>query len=132
MAFYRCMGGGSGEPTETVLWENSSPTSSFAAQTVTLSQDMNDFDYLKITVRLSINYTEEISEIIPINDFKSTSDTAYHLAVAFWGRIGSQRVARSFFYISDTTVKIDGCAIIGAQGTQTAWVIPIKISGLKF
>ena len=48
MGFYRCGSGGGGTLKETVLWTNGSPTASFAPQDVTLSDDIDNYDFLKI------------------------------------------------------------------------------------
>ena len=51
----RGAGGGGAKQTETVLWTNSSPTSNFADQNVTLSDSMSNYDYLKFTYKKATN-----------------------------------------------------------------------------
>ena len=47
MAYFRAAIGGGGGETETILWENESPSSNFAAQEVTLSQAYTNFSKLR-------------------------------------------------------------------------------------
>ena len=55
MSLYRC-GGGGGMLEETVLWTNPSPTSDFAAQTVTLSDSISNYDYIKFEYLMHKSY----------------------------------------------------------------------------
>ena len=52
----RTKGGGVAKQTETVLWTNPSPSSSFAGQTVTLSDDIKNYDYVGIRCSAGSNY----------------------------------------------------------------------------
>ena len=125
-------GGGGGKLVETVLWTNPSPTSAFSAQAVTLSETIDNYDYIKILFR------------------KSTSDaTSYNLMtdVSTWTTIyisgdtdrgfrllGNTIVSSSTNYRACTCVNTDHTKVqIGnvSGGGGTSYIIPTAIIGIK-
>ena len=117
-------------PTETTLWTNSSPTSSFASQTVTLSQDIDNFDFLKITARASTTSDKRIGVIISVSDFKNTVTTGQGASLGICGGNSGAHARRAVAYTSDTQVWFSGAASGGTAYNNTA--IPVSISGLKY
>lgn len=119
---------------ETVLWTNSSPTSSFAAQDVTLSQSYKTFDYIKVTARMSTTSAVETSVIIPLNDFD-----LYYPTQKASGGINVHRTAsdsasrtRAFGPVGETTIHFFTAFSVATSGAQeNGSIIPVKISGLK-
>lgn len=124
---------GGGKPKETVLWTNSSPTSNFAAETVTLSQSIVGFDYIQITyARLTSAQTtdEDIGIlIIPTSKFLISSGNSRARAAmsSVYNNTNNYRIMR---YDTDTTVAFSGCHTSSGSGINNA-CIPLKISGLK-
>ena len=116
--------------TETTLWTNSSPTSSFASQTVTLSQDMDNFSYLKITVRASTTSDKRIGVIISVSDFKNTVTSGQGASLGICGGNSGTHARRAVAYTSDTQVWFSNAASSGTSYNNTA--IPVSISGLKY
>lgn len=117
---------------ETTLWTNSSPTSNFAAQTITLLQDIDNFDYLKITYRLSTSASTELSLIISVQDFKNTADANGKGVITLNSKSSNVIYARLIYYASDTSVSVTVAYKIGSSGNSQAYSIPTKISGLKY
>ena len=102
----------------TVLWTNSSPTSSFAAQTVTLLETIENYDY----------YEVEFFQSNTLNDIMFTT-----------GKIASNRRTALFASTSATGIAYralqsvpSGTSIIFSSGsTSNAAAIPYRILGYK-
>ena len=127
----RTKGGGGGKYTETSLWTNPSPSSDFAAQTITLSDDMDNYEYIKIKYCFSASYNtgNYLSDyIISVDELKKSpypeaSGTArLNFSLA---RMNTSNVAcyRKFYYASSTTVRFGS--------TDTNALIPFEILGLN-
>ena len=72
LASLKKKGGGGNTPasTETVLWTNNSPTSTFANQTVTLSDNISDYDYLCFEYRSTTGSSAKTSKVfVKTTDF---------------------------------------------------------------
>lgn len=113
-----------------MLWENSSPNSTFAAQDVTLSQSVADFTYLKIYWRISNTNASTISLLISISDFKNFG------AFICFAALGSTSSGSASYYryvtkVSNTSIYFDSAAARGGQSASTAMSIPTKICGVK-
>lgn len=125
-------------PTETTLWTNNSPTSNFSAQTVTLSQDIDNFTYLRVYFRPSTTNTTEASVMVPVSDFKarmphSGTYPRFGLAIVNKNTSSSAESVRGIFYESDTTVYIGTASGVGSSTSSwTNYSIPTKITGIKF
>lgn len=133
MAYQKC--GGGGGMTETVLWTNSSPTSSFAEQTVTLSQDMSNFDYLKIDFSLSTSDTRQSSVIIEPSILQKNKNNVHpQIGVALYQRASSSatRYVRIVFYYSDTGIRFGQVFPVNIASTAVNTnLIPTKITGIN-
>ena len=135
----RTKGGGGGTWVETILWANPSPTSNFAAQTVTLSDDINNYDYLKVSCENHNTITgvnDPFSALISVSDFKtslagnSTRHNAFNLVGCY--APSNSIWTRLMFYDTDTTAKFGGCMQIGGSGSTDVNAIPLQIIGCKF
>lgn len=121
-----------GNMTETVLWTNTSPSSSFASQTVTLSQSIDNFDYIKITQKIHTSISGELATLIPVEDFKkclSAADT--HFNMAFSVNYSGQVYCRRIFYDSGTTVNFNNAYYVNNSGSSNSVCIPLKIFGVN-
>ena len=131
MAWYPTnIGGGSSELQETVLWTNSSPTSNFANQTVTLSDDINNYEYLKVYYRISTTNSKTIGILVSVDDFKTTASTMPLINPAGVGGNTGNPAQRYFYYASDTTMAIRDAAVGTTVYNNAA--IPTAICGLKY
>lgn len=131
MALYRC-GGGSEVYQETSLWTNSSPTSSFAAQTVTLSDDVDNYDFIKVVMRASTSDATIISETIPVAQFKQSSESAASgVRGGLSARVSSKTCVRSFYYSDDTTIGFTAGYQLNSTTANSSSCIPTEILGIK-
>lgn len=128
-----------GTLSETVLWTNSSPTSNFAAQDITVSS-MSSFSYIKVNWGTSTtNYTSDPDIgilIVPLDNFIATKDTSASVRGASY-RLGGESTAtgvggwyRRFKYNSNTVIHFNYCYDM-AGNTTNDHLIPLNIYGLK-
>lgn len=127
----RGAGGGGAKQTETVLWTNSSPTSNFADQNVTLSDSMSNYDYLKFTYKKATNNATSTSAVFSVSDVKNFADESVY------GQIGGESatdwyMSRMLWYVSDTSVKISTAwGLNRANSANNSYIIPLSIIGIK-
>lgn len=137
--------GGGGSMSETVLWTNPNPTSSFASQSISLVQSLSNFEYLKFVCKARNTITDGSTDatfMVNVEAFKkmvggtssSVYDTIYNFAVgAALEHSGSTNYAlvRRFVYTNDTTIEALGTNAIGTSHANNAYVIPLQIIGIK-
>ena len=120
---------GGGGLTETTLWTNSSPSSTFSAQSVSVG-DLTPYDYIKIVWRWSTSDATTWEILIP-------NTTATTMKYGFGGATMSASQAR---YRYCTFAKTTGVSMSfsnsvlhssSAQTTSGAYIIPTKIIGVK-
>lgn len=121
--------------TETTLWTNSSPTSSFAAQTVTLSQSIANFTYLKFTFCVDTSFDQSYitSIIVSVTDFKKSREEQWGSMPGFTTKITSSGGGRCrrIFYDSYTSIRFAAANQISGTTTTNTACIPISIIGMK-
>lgn len=114
---------------ETVLWTNSSPTSSFASQTITLSS--SDYDYLEC-----FYYNYAVSGFRQVQSVKVPKGYSFNLATTILAsgnmHYGSRPVTRN----SDTSFTFGANSGVASWNASTvltdnSWAVPIKIVGYK-
>ena len=122
----------SGSLSETPLWEltASQQTSNFAKQTVSLSQDMATYDFIKFVFRLTTSNASSIDVIYKSSDVLQFSDSnVTNKFVGCAAAYTSNWAYRRIYYISNTSVRFtDG--ILGT-GTNNSQLIPLGVYGLK-
>ena len=137
MAYIPCIiGGGGGQYTETSLWTNASPSSDYSGGTVTLSESVDNFKYIKVTLAYNkSNLTITGSEIISVEDLKKAPYPATGNNVGFYigNNSASNNYARRIQYINGTSVNISSAYLItSATGSvANSQVIPLEILGLN-
>lgn len=121
---------GGGSLKETTLWTNNSPTSSFASQTVTLSDYVSNYDYIKITFRLSTSSTDTLSILVPKEDYSKYDGTSSGAGVMHVNsNTGYCRLARTF---TGTSINFAPCwTVFAAAGSNNNLLIPVSIVGIK-
>ena len=123
---------GGTELKETVLWTNPSPTVSFGAQTVTLSQNIEDFQYIAVYNRVSTTNTSESYVMCTVDEFKNFILTGTHTNMALGIRLsGNRSFARAVYYSNATQIEFANAYEMTAPSGNNAYVIPTKIVGLK-
>lgn len=121
--------------TPTVLWTNSSPTSSFDGQTVTLSDDMDNYDYIAVKYAYSSAENNNASTCIySVEDFKkgvSASSTKRNMMSLGIININNQPHIRGVYYVTNTSINFGGCYRVNYASTANSNAIPLQIVGLK-
>ena len=118
---------------ETTLWTNSSPTSTFNAQDVTLNQSLRNFTYLKfITIPYgNTQITTEQSIIIPVNEFVNTSSSTNTFTSPIGMYHWNTYYARGAQMVSNTSIHFMACNQVAGTGQNNSNIIPQKIIGMK-
>lgn len=128
----RKKGGGGGRYTETSLWTNASPTSSFAAQVVTLSDSIDNYKYIAIKYKFDTSSNVEGSVIFLVSDIKKSVQGVDTIVPCIGASPqGVANYARRVFYTSNTKIRIEIATAMNKTGTSTAYVIPLEILGLN-
>lgn len=107
----------------TLLWENSSPTSNFAAQTINVNTSNYNHLVFEYKNRPSGTESYQTSCILP-NDTRGT--------LSCYGNVSSSTVFYTrMFTKTDTTITFTAGYSSQSSGTDTDRVIPVKIYGIK-
>lgn len=111
-----------------LLWENPSPTSSFAAQTVTVG-DMSGFDCILIEYIFSTGSPDLNARTYPVAYLLAhpTVSGTLQINAAGYNRCG----ARSFELTSATTVHFSAAGYNGTA-TNNGYAVPQRIHGIKY
>jgi len=122
---------------EVTLWENPSPTgSTFPAQTVALSDNINNYNYLCFYYRYGADMVidnDPMLVIIPVSNFKTSVDgnSVRHNILTIATKSASNYTwSRGVFYASDTSVKFSLSYPSNATGSENVSCMPLKITGL--
>lgn len=125
-----------GKMVETILWTNVNPTSSMGATTITLSQGLSNFKYLKIEFNHMTSSSHIIfdSGLFPTDAFKNVTQAAAKQALLLArndGSIAGRIYARSIRYISDTSIGVGIPYTLNDNNSlPTGYLIPTKIIGV--
>ena len=123
--------GGNGEQyTETVLWTNSAPTSNFAGQTVTLSDNISDYKYIAVKWRDSTS-VDQVGEIIldSVNFITQASSPNFYNFPAMVS--SNQSYTRAVAYSSANQIQFGTCYRLGQTTNNNAYCIPTEILGIN-
>lgn len=135
MSLYRC-GGGGGMLEETVLWTNPSPTSDFAAQTVTLSDSISNYDYIKFEYLMHKNYSNKSSVVYKSEDvlnwMASSQGTNYTAFGALGGRATNDQKRSLLYNRVVTEIYISSSTGFGNTTQSNQTLVPTAIIGLKY
>ncbi len=107
----------------TLLWENASPTSEFAAQTVTLNSDLSNYDAVLLLYRITTSKTW----VMPL--FLITDEPGYcavHITYNATRRVTANNGNQLTCY--DASVA----KTYGSPATDNSYCIPYKIYGVKW
>ena len=131
MALYRSNNGGTSEVS---LWTNDTPTADFAAQDVTISEDMDSFKALRFVFQRDKTHTNTVLVDYNVEEFKAISSSAtddFVNAISPAVANGGYSYVRRFAYASDTTIHFEAAYRINSSGNSTSEVIPVEIIGIK-
>lgn len=123
--------GGGGALTETALWTNASPTSSFAAQNVTLSSGISNFEVIRVYYLCSTTeYYVDFPKDLIVAAFAEINAPLFVIGKTGTGGT-SLFFVRVLRYVSNTSISIGANTRVGASGTANEGNVPTKICGLK-
>ena len=119
-----------GSMSETVLWTNPNQTGNFGATTITLSESVNNFKYIKVVFRFSTQTNNQNYVIFPLDMWiNSTATNGKNRCVI--ASYASNIFARGIAYASATSVTIGACYQVNQTGSGNNYVIPVEVIGLK-
>lgn len=136
-------GGGGGGISYTRLWTNGSPSSSFAAQTVSLGSAASGFTYIRIvwarvnTAGVTENNWESSSDALAyfydMRNATSLLDATNTMQMAASVRPGTGYYSRRCWFTSTacTTIEFGATTRWAQSGTNNALLIPVLIDGVS-
>ncbi len=125
----------SGYLSETTLWINPSPNSSFSGKTITLdSGSFSNYSFIKFYFKSKASSSDESSIIVPYSHFVNTTNTnGYRISLSTHFDGGAR--FRNINYVSSNSVKFRAGADIndsdGKYYDSNGSCIPTKITGLN-
>lgn len=132
MALFRCASGGGGTTiTETTLWTNSSPNATFAAQTIELSQDIGDFDYIKVEYKDAYSVDNTKDFYIKVSDWMTPYTGVTNKTFGIYMTTGSAAYCRQFIYASETSISVTTTFRLNSQANSANVVIPVYVKGVN-
>lgn len=127
---------GGGTMTETTLWTNPSPTADFATQSVNLSDNISNYDYIEIEACFSKSETTKImSYLYKASEVSGSVFNTVHPIIYIGNYYSNKYYYRPFNYSSDTSFSIGTCKTntgSGSASNYNAGCIPLTIKGLKY
>lgn len=123
----------SNQPTRDLLWTNSDPASSFAAQTIPL--DLSNYDIVEISFNTSTSSTGQDSAV---NVFGSPDGRT--VQTQWWGRLTTAaypQIEQRLATITTSGVEFSACIAKAANSNSAASnsngnLVPMYIYGIKF
>lgn len=138
MSMIRCLG--TKTDVETVLWTNNSPTSTFSSQTITLSDDISNYSYIRIEGRFSDSDSQYL-EVTSTPEYLFTCNTSFSTLACGCCLGGSSgtgasgaRVERALKVISSSPNEMvfgTAYALGTGNSSSTNKAIPTRIVGIK-
>lgn len=124
-------GGGGGGLTITKLWENSSPSASFAGQTITLSDDVENYDFIGVICAASSTNADGRRRFMPIVMIPTSSLMGASITFSVY-----RNYRRNITAMSGKTATFDNCVYYATYGTDTGTshntaIIPRIVIGFK-
>ena len=121
---------GGGKYTETSLWTNPSSGTLFGGQTVTLSDNISNYKYLKVRYKNNTTVDQVGIIIVDIANFISQSPAPNNYN--FPGMLTSNlSYARSFVYASANKIQFGTCYRITNGTANNSYSIPLEILGIE-
>ena len=122
--------GGNGEHyEETVLWTNSSPTTSMGSSNITLNDSVINYDYIRVEFRKTISDAGYLTSLIvkPSDLINSKNDANYFFVQTSQYRIGSANATTRKINVDSSAPNV---MIIGAPSNNN-YIIPTRVVGIK-
>ena len=129
---------GSGELKETVLWTNPSPTANYSGGRISLSDNINNYKYLKFVWKESTSRDVYVSVIAKVDEFKTssvatagTATNAFSYGSIYFKQTAGTAGVRLVYYATDNSLEITTAFEINGQGLNASLNIPYQVIGLK-
>lgn len=129
--YVRSGNAGGGALSEVSLWTNGSQTSTFASQDVSLSDNINNYKYIKVKFRVSTSVSTSASVIVSVTDLLTMTNSANTVKFGISALISSATHSRSGYYVSDTKINIGNCYKYNSTTMVNTACIPIEVIGMK-
>ena len=116
--------------TRTTLWTNSSATSDFANQTITLSSPAGNFNKIRVFYKLDKTKVETCYLDYQVSNIVSSGDNG-RMAIMTYNN--SNNYARSMYFSGTgyNQLIIDSATALGTSGTDNSLLIPTSVVGLR-
>lgn len=124
-------GGGGATYTETVLWQNPSPSSDFNGQTVTLSDNISNYEYLAIAFTGVKSSTTVVRAVVSVEDLGKMNITSNTPDIRINGTASANGYSRYVIKASDTTITFGAAYATNTQALDNSRAIPIQIVGIS-
>lgn len=118
---------------ETQLWSNSSPSSDFAGNSISLSQSVSNFTYIKIVYAANKSEASSYNGIVIIPPSMLLNSGTKNYAEVNLGGQNSNGVkyARRITGASSTSITFGACGQVDSTTRANSHCIPLKVYGLK-
>lgn len=119
--------GGGGTSYMETLWSNNSPASTFAEQTITLSDNMTNYDLLLIDYIFSTSAQDHATQLISVGILFGTAQSfSLRINAATYNRTG----ARNFYGMTNANqIHFEGASY--NTSSNNGYAIPYRIIGIK-
>lgn len=121
---------------ETTLWTNSSPSSNYASDTVTLSSDIDNFDYIEVEFKSHKSQSSTQKTLMSVADFKLAKNSGFasqytpRLAIGGSYNNNATVALRGVAYESDTQLIFGTCR--AGTTTKNDYAIPVRVIGVSW
>lgn len=129
-------------PEYTRLWTNSSPTSSFGAQTINLSEAANTYDAIRIVYAYNTGsgvtadnwegQTDAVSQMYELGSAPLDHASGGYLQIGITMTATNSFARRGYFNNSYAGIYFSACTRIGSSGNSNTNCVPILVDGVKF
>lgn len=120
--------------TESILWTNSSPTSSLASKDISLNDSFLNYSYIKISYKINTSSSEEYQVLYPADLVKKSAFVTNVPIISIGARhstLGGTSIVRFITYVSDTSLHFSNASIITGSTTNNDYIIITQITGVK-
>lgn len=122
---------GGGGLKETVLWTNSAPTNTFNSQAITLSDSIDNYDYVRVYWRVSTTNSTLGSILFAPSELLNLEAGTVS---AFGSRTSNGSTTTYFRFLqrnSSTSLAVSTCLQRNTSTAANSTVIPTQITGCK-
>lgn len=124
-----------GGMTKKLLWTNPSQNAAFDAQTVTLSDSYDNYDYILIEYKLDINRLETAETIQSNFGINTTSNSMFmnlgSTTIVGNGSSSTRAVRRDAYDSTKKNIYFYNVYPLGGSGSWTHLCVPLKVYGIK-